>query len=95
MCIRDRTTESILGLLKRINKKMGVTILLITHQMQVIQMICNKVAVMGNGQIVEQGTVLDVFSQPHAPVTQEFVRTVINDQIPKSCLLYTSSRRTF
>ena len=78
-----KTTESILGLLKRINKKMGVTILLITHQMQVIQMICNKVAVMGNGQIVEQGTVLDVFSQPHAPVTQEFVRTVINDQIPK------------
>ena len=74
-----KTTESILGLLKRINKKMGVTILLITHQMQVIQMICNKVAVMGNGQIVEQGTVLDVFSQPHAPVTQEFVRTVIND----------------
>ena len=68
-----KTTESILGLLKRINKKMGVTILLITHQMQVIQMICNKVAVMGNGQIVEQGTVLDVFSQPHAPVTQEFV----------------------
>ncbi len=65
---------------------MGVTILLITHQMQVIQMICNKVAVMGNGQIVEQGTVLDVFSQPHAPVTQEFVRTVINDQIPKSIL---------
>ena len=64
-----KTTESILGLLKRINKKMGVTILLITHQMQVIQMICNKVAVMGNGQIVEQGTVLDVFSQPHAPVT--------------------------
>ena len=57
-----KTTESILGLLKRINKKMGVTILLITHQMQVIQMICNKVAVMGNGQIVEQGTVLDVFS---------------------------------
>ena len=49
-----KTTESILGLLKRINKKMGVTILLITHQMQVIQMICNKVAVMGNGQIVEQ-----------------------------------------
>lgn len=78
-----KTTESILGLLKRINKKMGVTILLITHQMQVIQMICNKVAVMGNGQIVEQGTVLDVFSQPHAPVTQEFVRTVINDQIPQ------------
>lgn len=79
-----KTTESILGLLKRINKEMGVTILLITHQMQVIQMICNKVAVMENGEIVEQGNVLDVFSQPQAPVTQEFVRTVINDQIPDS-----------
>lgn len=81
-----KTTESILGLLKRINREMGVTILLITHQMQVIQMICNKVAVMENGQIVEQGTVLEVFSQPRAPVTQEFVRTVINDQIPESIL---------
>ena len=89
-----KTTESILGLLKRINKKMGVTILLITHQMQVIQMICNKVAVMENGEIVEQGTVLDVFSQPQAPVTQEFVRTVINDQIPDSIvdLLQTETR---
>lgn len=79
-----KTTESILHLLKRINREMGVTILLITHQMQVIQMICNKVAVMENGQVVEQGTVLDVFSQPSTPVTQEFVRTVINDQIPES-----------
>ena len=89
-----KTTESILGLLKRINKEMGVTILLITHQMQVIQMICNKVAVMENGVIVEQGTVLDVFSQPQAPVTQEFVRTVINDQIPDSIvdLLQTETR---
>ena len=89
-----KTTESILGLLKRINKEMGVTILLITHQMQVIQMICNKVAVMENGEIVEQGTVLDVFSQPQAPVTQEFVRTVINDQIPDSIvdLLQTETR---
>ncbi|MCI7125700.1 MAG: ATP-binding cassette domain-containing protein [Agathobaculum sp.] len=89
-----KTTESILRLLKRINKEMGVTILLITHQMKVIQMICNKVAVMENGQVVEQGAVLEVFSQPRAPVTQEFVRTVINDQIPDSIidLLHTESR---
>ena len=89
-----KTTESILRLLKRINREMGVTILLITHQMQVIQMICNKVAVMENGQIVEQGPVLEVFSQPRAPVTQEFVRTVINDQIPASIvdLLQTETR---
>lgn len=80
-----KTTESILGLLKRINKKMGVTILLITHQMQVIQMICNKVAVMGNGRSWNREQCWCV-RQPHAPVTQEFVRTVINDQIPKSIL---------
>ena len=52
-----QTTESILKLLKKINRKMGVTILLITHQMQVVQMICNKVAVMESGKIVESGSV--------------------------------------
>ena len=56
-----RTTEAILKLLKKINREMGVTILLITHQMQVVQMICNKVAVMEKGQVVEAGSVLDVF----------------------------------
>lgn len=79
-----KTTESILALLKRINREMGVTILLITHQMQVIQRICNRVAVMEDGRILEQGTVLDVFGSPQQAVTQEFVRTVINDQIPES-----------
>lgn len=79
-----KTTESILRLLKRINREMGVTILLITHQMQVIQMICNKVAVMESGKIVEHGTVLQVFGKPQLDVTKEFVRTVINDQIPES-----------
>lgn len=78
-----KTTESILALLKRINREMGVTILLITHQMHVIQRICNKVAVMEAGRIVEQGSVIDVFTQPRQPITQEFVRTVVNDQIPE------------
>lgn len=81
-----KTTESILHLLKRINQEMGVTILLITHQMQVIQMICNKVAVMEEGRVVEQGGVMEVFSRPQAPVTQEFVRTVLRDQIPESIM---------
>ena len=79
-----QTTESILKLLKKINKEMGVTILLITHQMQVVQMICNKVAVMENGKVVEAGSVLDVFGKPQALVTKRFVQTVINDQIPES-----------
>ena len=78
-----QTTESILLLLRRVNREMGVTILLITHQMQVIQMICNKVAVMEYGKIVEEGSVLDVFGTPKEEVTKRFVRTVINDQIPE------------
>ena len=81
-----QTTESILKLLKKINREMGVTILLITHQMQVVQMICNKVAVMENGQVVEAGSVFDVFGKPQAPVTRRFVQTVVNDQIPESIL---------
>lgn len=81
-----QTTESILKLLKKINREMGVTILLITHQMQVVQMICNKVAVMENGQVVEAGSVLDVFGKPQASVTRRFVQTVVNDQIPESIL---------
>ena len=81
-----QTTESILKLLKKINREMGVTILLITHQMQVVQMICNKVAVMENGQVVEAGSVLDVFGKPQAHVTRIFVQTVVNDQIPESIL---------
>ena len=78
-----QTTESILLLLRRVNREMGVTILLITHQMQVIQMICNKVAVMEHGKIVEEGSVLEVFGTPREEVTRRFVRTVINDQIPE------------
>ncbi len=79
-----QTTESILKLLKRVNQEMGITIMLITHQMQVIQMICDRVAVMENGKIVEEGNVLDVFGQPQAEVTRRFVRTVINDQVPET-----------
>ena len=78
-----QTTESILRLLQRVNREMGVTILLITHQMQVIQMICSKVAVMEYGRIVEEGNVLSVFGTPREEVTRRFVRTVINDQIPE------------
>lgn len=77
-----KTTESILALLKKINKELSVTILLITHQMQVVQRICNKVAVMEEGRVIEQGEVLEVFSHPKETVTREFVSTVINDRIP-------------
>ncbi len=81
-----KTTEAILDLLKRINREMGVTILLITHQMHVIQKICNKVAVMEAGRIVERGDVLEVFTRPREVITQDFVRSVVNDQIPEPLL---------
>ena len=79
-----QTTESILKLLKRVNKEMGITILLITHQMQVIQLICDRVAVMEQGRVAEEGAVLEVFGRPKEEVTKRFVRTVINDQVPET-----------
>lgn len=71
------TTKSILSLLVDINQKLGLTIVLITHEMNVIQKICSKVAVMEDGAIVEQGDVLEVFSKPKQPVTKKFVEQVV------------------
>ena len=66
-------TESILRLLKELNQKLNLTIVLITHEMAVVKSICSKVAVMENGRVVEQGSVYDVFSAPQAPITRKFV----------------------
>lgn len=79
-----KTTISILQLLKKINKEFNITILIITHEMNVIRDICNKVAVMENGIVVEQGNVIDVFGNPQKEVTKNFVKTVIDDTIPQS-----------
>jgi D-methionine transport system ATP-binding protein len=81
-----QTTESILNLLKRINKEYGITIVMITHEMQVIREICDKVAVMENGEIVEEGSVFDIFSNPQTPTTRNFGKSVMNDQLPASVL---------
>ena len=67
------TTDSILELLLDINKKIGLTIVLITHEMHVIRKICNRVAVMEAGKVVEQGEVLNVFQHPQASITKNFV----------------------
>ncbi len=67
------TTDSILQLLLDINKQIGLTIVLITHEMHVIRKICNRVAVMEAGKVVEQGDVLTVFQNPQAPITKNFV----------------------
>lgn len=79
-----KTTDSILKLLKRINEQFNITILMITHEMEVIRALCNKVAVMENAQIIEAGEVISVFGSPQQLTTQEFVKTVIPDEIPAS-----------
>lgn len=79
-----QTTAQILLLLKRINREYNITVVLITHEMSVIQKICNKVAVMEKGRVIEQGAVIDVFGRPAHPATVNFVRTVIQDRLPDS-----------
>ncbi len=81
-----QTTLSILKLLKQINDERKITILLVTHEMEVIASICNKVAVMEKGQIIEQGSVLDIFSTPKQETTKKFVSTVLSPQIPEAIL---------
>lgn len=80
------TTDNILQLLERINKELHITILIVTHEIQVIQRICNKVAVMEHGQVVEQGSVLDVFSNPQQNITKRFIQSVIPDTIPNTVI---------
>ncbi|EMD1717783.1 methionine ABC transporter ATP-binding protein [Providencia stuartii] len=81
-----QTTQSILSLLKKINREQNITILLVTHEMEVIEQICNRVAVMEAGRVVEEGTVLEIFSEPQHPTTKKFVRTVLNEEIPERVL---------
>ena len=73
-----RTTRAILDLLKKVNKELGITIVVITHEMQVIKDICDRVAVMKDGQVVETGTVFDIFANPKKQITREFVENTSN-----------------
>lgn len=73
-----KTTVSILKLLQELNRKLNLTIVLITHEMQVIQTICHKVAVMEKGKVIEQGSVSEIFTQPKQSLTQEFIDTASN-----------------
>jgi D-methionine transport system ATP-binding protein len=78
------TTQSILSLLQSINQKLGITILLITHEMDVIKQICHRVGVIDQGRIIEQGNVLDIFTQPKHPVTKSFVAKCMGESLPQS-----------
>lgn len=73
-----QTTHSILQLLKEVNSRLGLTIVVITHQMEVIKEICDRVAVMQTGCVVEEGNIVDVFSAPQAPITKSFIQAADN-----------------
>lgn len=77
------TTTSILNLLKRINEEYKITILIITHEMEVIKQICNRVAVMEDGHVIETGNVFDIFAQPKTDTTRNFVRSVVQGSTGK------------
>ena len=77
-----QTTKSILDLLRDINKKMNLTIVMITHQMQVVKEICDRVAVIENGKIIEEGTMFDLFTNPQTPTTKDFIKSINSVELP-------------
>lgn len=77
-----QSTYSILQLLKTINQELGITILLITHEMDVVKTICHQVAVLNSGQIVEKGNVVDLFVNPQTQITKDLVSASWHLEIP-------------
>lgn len=88
------TTRSILDLLRKINRELGLTIVLITHQMEVIKQVCDRVAVLDAGRVVELGRVIDVFLKPEHDVTRALIGEVISQELPPSVLARVESRLT-
>ena len=78
------TTRSILNLLKDINRRLNITILLITHQMEVVKSICDEVAVISQGQLIEQGSVGAIFSNPRNGLTKEFIASSLHVEVPSA-----------
>lgn len=76
------TTKSILQLLKKINKELGITIVLITHEMEVVKELCHRVSVMQDGRIIEDGPVYEIFSQPKQELTMQFISSVLDFELP-------------
>lgn len=90
-----KTTDAILELLKKINEEFNITIVIITHEMHVIGKLCDKVAVMDAGTIIESGDVREVFSNPKETVTKDFVQMVVKETVPEEILdILTSSEGT-
>lgn len=76
------STESVLDLLRKIREELNLTIILITHEMDVIKQVCDRVAVMEKGKVIEEGRVIDVFVNPQKDLTRRFIRTVIDYTLP-------------
>jgi D-methionine transport system ATP-binding protein len=76
------TTRSILNLLKDINRRLNITVLLITHQMEVVKSICDEVAVISHGKLIEQGSVGEIFADPKHELTREFIASSLHLEIP-------------
>ncbi len=86
-----KTTLSILELLKELNQKLALTIVIITHEMQVVKEICHKVAVMENGHVVEKGDLVSIFTEPKEKITKEFINTATHaDQAVEKILQHPS-----
>ncbi|GJC31099.1 methionine import ATP-binding protein MetN [Acinetobacter sp. KAM398] len=81
-----QTTKSVLELLKKINREQGITIVMVTHEMDVIESVCDYVAVMEQGKVIETGSTLEIFSQPQHPTTKSFIQTVLQQQLPINIL---------
>ena len=81
-----QTTKSILQLLRDINSRLNLTSVMITHQMEVVKEICDQVAVIENGTIIEEGSMYKVFTEPQQETTKEFVKTVNDIRIPSIIL---------
>lgn len=75
-----KTTKAILDLLKNIQKKLGLTIILITHQMEVIRAVCNKAAILEKGEVIEEGLVEDIFTNPKSHIAKEFLSHLIHEE---------------
>lgn len=78
------TTRAILDLLRKVNRELGVTVVLITHQMQVIKQIADRVAVIDAGQIAEMGSVIDVFTRPQQAITKSLIDEIVPQELPAS-----------
>lgn len=80
------TTASILELLRDINRRLGITVVIITHEMAVVKAVCDRIAVMRDGEVVESGAVYDVFSQPGHEFTRQLVERTLNLELPSRLL---------